>query len=456
MKAAATVGVLGGLVFGFASGAIAAAQHGIHEQFGASPFDISVVATALLVGALFGALGTTRLYGPLGARWAIAIAALIVLIGSIASATIPVGPLRLLIVSRLITGVGVGILTVAAPQYLSEMAPPRLRGALVSAYQLLVATGILVSYLVGLLFAGLDDGWRWMFLTTIVPAVALIVCLPFASDTPSRLLDCGRVADARGMLAATNPDADPEHALAVLRGEFDQEEPKYSELLAPNVRRALTIAVVMAAAQALTGITAIMYYAPTIFEISWGSRNESSAIIATVAIGAVNVAATAVAVKCVDRFGRRPLLIGGLSVMLSSALTLAVVGGSGGSGDTVGVITMAAVCAFVIGFELSLGPISWLLISEVFPARVRSPGISVGVATSWACNIIVALTFLVILDAIGAGWSFAIFAATTVATLAFVIRYVPETSGKTLEQISEQLSLASSGSHPAGGKGTTT
>lgn len=439
LKVSAATGVAGGLVFGFASGVIAAAQLGIQTQFETTTLGITFVTCALLVGALIGAILTNRLYEPIGPRASIILGGGVVLVGSIASGIVATDLLWLLILCRLVTGLGVGVLSVASPQYLSEMAPDHRRGALVSSYQVMISFGILLAYLVGLIFTGMPQGWRWMFAATIIPAFAVMALSLLGSDSPKFALSRGHEAAALTTLSAIKPDVDPDAALTELKRARDAPKSTLADLGSPAVRPALRVALVLAIAQVITGINAIMYYAPQIFKLT-GFTSDSSAVLATVSVGVVSVLSTVLAIPLVDRFGRRPLLIGGMTAMAAFAIVLAVVLIAGSSGAATSIISLIAIFGFVVGFGMSLGPLAWLLISEVFPAKVRSRGVSVAMAANWATNIFVSLIFLVMLGAIGAGWSFAIFGGLTLLALVFVAKEVPETKGRTLKEISEAMS----------------
>lgn len=443
IRLASAAGILGGLVFGFTSGVIAAAQLGVETQFHTTALGVTLVTCSLLVGALIGAVMTNRLYEPIGPRATLMIAAVLVIVGSIASALVGTDMLWALALARLIAGLGVGIASVASPQFLGEMVPSRVRGTLIGAYQLLIVVGILLAYLVGMVFTGSPDGWRAMFLAAVVPGVALFFVARAAADSPKFLLSRGDAQAARATLLAIEPELNPDTEVAALQAEHDAPTSTMADLLRPSARPALTIALVLAVTQIITGINAIMYFAPQIFKLT-GFGSDSSAVVATVAVGVVNVIATAAAVRCVDKFGRRPLLITGTSIMIVSSFVLAGVLIAGASGGIVGIISLICVFGFVIGFALSLGPIVWILIAEVFPADLRSRGISLAIALNWASNVVLSLIFLLMLGALGAGWSFAIFGAVTVLTLLFIVKKVPETKGRTLKQISDELAASAS------------
>ncbi len=439
----ATAGILGGLIFGYSSGIIAGAGGSIQRVFHTGALGLSLIATSLLVGGVLGAAISGPSSDRIGPRRHLAAGAILVALGSIASGLAAEDSIGMLCAYRFLVGVGVGMISVVSPTYVSEISKPATRGAMVSAFQLLIATGILISYLTGWALTDMADGWRLMFALGLIPAVAQLLVIAVGADTPSYLLKRGRDQQAAHIVDRLEGPSNAPTTLAALHAERDGDKAEWNELWRPSNRRVLTVALALAIGQIVTGINVFMYYAPQIFKLA-GFGSDSSALLATVIVGVVNVVATLIAVKYVDRFGRRPLLIIGLIGMAIGAGGLAITlsfdfSGINPSGGLAGLLSLAAVMVFVISFAMSMGPLVWVLISEIFPSNIRSKGASLAIVANWSVNVIVSLTILSLLTSVGAGVSFGLFAALSLALLLFVIKCVPETKGKTLQQISAEF-----------------
>lgn len=440
----AVVIMLAGLLFGYDQGVIAGALRGIKADFGIGTTVTEIITSWVTLGALVGALVAGFLADHYGRRTTILSAAGLFIVGATIEALAP-GP-AVLVVGRLVVGFGVGVASVAAPLYAAEMAPARVRGRFVSLYQLAITIGILIAYVVDELLAS-TDAWRAMLGVSAVPGVLLVFAMWPMPDSPRWLLKQGRRDEAVDALTKVQPDVDVEAALVLVEAsiEADQDQATWKELLAPSVRRPLTIAVGLAVFQQITGINAIIYYADTIFGAAGFATPAEQAAATTWAIGVVNVVATFIAVVYVDRFGRKPLLIAGLIGMSTS---LAVVGlgfhlleGSGdanGGESATSVMTLAGLIVFIASFAFSLGPVVWTVINEVFPSRVRGRGVSLATAANWGSAWLVSQFFLTLTDTIGQAGTFWLFSFFSVVALVWIARQVPETKGKTLEEI-EQL-----------------
>ncbi len=434
----ATAGILGGLIFGYSSGIIAGAGGSIQRVFHTGALGLSLITTSLLVGGVLGAAISGPSSDRIGPRHHLAAGAILVALGSIASGLAATDSIGMLCAYRFLVGVGVGMISVISPTYVSEISKPATRGAMVSAFQLLISAGILISYLTGWALTDMADGWRLMFALGLIPAVALLLVITVGADTPSYLLKRGRDPQAAHIVDRLEGPSNAPTTLAALHAERDGDKAEWNELWRPSNRRVLTVALALAIGQIVTGINVFMYYAPQIFKLA-GFGSDSSALLATVIVGVVNVVATLIAVKYVDRFGRRPLLIIGLIGMAIGAGVLAITLSINTSGDLPGLLSLAAVMVFVISFAMSMGPLVWVLISEIFPSNIRSKGASLALVANWSVNVIVSVTILSLLTSVGAGVSFGLFAALSLALLLFVIKCVPETKGKTLKQISAEF-----------------
>jgi SP family galactose:H+ symporter-like MFS transporter len=335
---------------------------------------------------------------------------------------------------RGLLGLAVGTVSMVAPMYVAEASPAARRGALVSLFQFGVTLGILLAYLVD--FAFTDSGaWRWMFALGCLPGFVLFGALWTLPESPRWLLLKGRDAEARAamvQLHAHPADIEAAETNAV------EENGRWSELFKAPVGLVLVMAGGLFLFQNLSGIDGILDYAPQIF-LSVGVYAQTGAILASVGLGAVNMLATVGAMFIVDRLGRRPLLIGGLTVM---TLSLAVLGALllrpeiSKEGE---MVTLACLALFVLAFAFSMGPLPYVLTSEVFPLRVRARGMSLATATSWLLNIVVAMTFLSLLKFAGTGATFLVYAGVCLVGLIFSWFMVPETRGRSLAQIEANL-----------------
>ncbi len=433
LRRSAVAGVLAGAVFGYAAGVIAAAGLQLTSQFNLSAAGMSIVASALLLGALVGASVVSRLERGFPTRALLAAAAMVAGSGALLSALVPAGAVDVLIATRVLIGFGVGIISVAAPRYLSETSPSAVRGSRVATFQLMICVGFLASYLSGLVFAG-SDGWRLMFALTAVPCVLLVALLSRAVNTPTDLYRSGRRDELSEVVAALEPDRDASAATDELVAGLNTPRLSWAEVVSTKRRRVLVLGLVFAVGQILTGINAIMYFAPQIFSDA-GFTSATAAIVATIIVGVVNVLATFVAIRYIDRFGRRPLLIVGLTIMVASGLTIALVSMTMGTGGAAGYITLVAVLMFVASFAMSMGPVTWVLIGELFPPEMRDKAMSLALSANWGTNLVLSLAFLPLMQIVGTGAVFAGFAVINFALLVFVLRKLPETRGLTLTEI---------------------
>ena len=431
----AAIAGLGGLLFGYDTGVIAGALLFITPDFNLTDFESGLVVSAVPIGAVGGAIFAGRLSDGYGRRAMILISAVVFAIGALASAAAPNG--EMLVFARLVVGLAIGVASAVAPVYISEVAPPDVRGRLVTFFQLAITIGILVAYLVGLAFEP-SEGWRWMLGLGAVPAVVLGVGMFRMPQSPRWLVMAGQEYKARAVLAKIRED-DPD-AIDAEIAEIEEgmvEEPGgWRELLHPVARAALVVGIGLAILQQLSGINTVIYYAPTIISYT-GVDSSAAAILAAVGVGIVNVGLTLVAIRLLDRAGRRPLLLGGTLVMAASLLVLAAIFHRGAGTTADSVLAVAALMLYVGAFAISLGPIFWLLNAEIYSQRVRSKAAAAGTMANWTFNFIVALTFLPLLDAIGNDKAFALYALICVATFIFCRQLVPETKGKHLEDIQE-------------------
>ncbi len=429
----AAIAGLGGLLFGYDTGVIASALLFIEPDFGLSSFGSGLVVAAVPIGAVAGAAFAGRLSDQYGRRILIIGSAIIFIVGALGSAV--ADSEAVLVVSRVVVGVAIGLASATAPVYISEVSPPDVRGRLVTFFQLAVTVGIVVAYGVGLAFEPSGD-WRWMLGLGAVPAVALMIGMLRMPQSPRWLVMVGRGYDARATLERIRVD-DP----AAIDAELDEiadsivtEPGSWRDLLEPVAKAALMVGVGLAILQQVSGINTVIYFAPTIVGYT-GIDSDSAAILASVAVGIVNVGMTLVAIRLLDRAGRRPLLLWGTALMALALSSLAIVFMTGASGDVGSVVAIGSLMLYVGAFAISLGPIFWLLNAELYPLKIRSKAASVGTMANWTFNFIVSLTFLLLIDGLGRSGAFFFYAAICVLTFFFCKALVPETKGKRLEDI---------------------
>jgi len=425
---------LGGLLFGYDTGVIASALLFIKPDFHLDSFEAGLVVSAVPFGAVAGAAMAGPLSDGKGRRGTILLSAIIFIVGALGSAAAP--GTAALVIARLVVGLAIGVASATAPVYISEVAPPDIRGRLVTFFQLSVTVGIVVAYLVGLAFNSSGD-WRWMLGLGAVPAVILGIGMLEMPQSPRWLVMAGKDYVARATLSRIRVD-DPaaiDKELAEIKESLAAERPGgWSDLLHPVVKAALFVGVGLAILQQVTGINTVIYYAPTIVQDA-GIGSSSASILAAVGVGVVNVGATVVALWALDRAGRRPLLIGGVSAMVVALITLGAAFLAGAGSTVESVVAIGSLGLYVAAFAISLGPIFWLMNAEIYPLSVRSKAAAVGTMANWAFNAIVSLTFLLLLDALGKTGAFWLYAAIGAFTVWFCWRFVPETKGKHLEDI---------------------
>ncbi|WP_082556704.1 sugar porter family MFS transporter [Modestobacter sp. Leaf380] len=435
-KASALTAV-GGILFGYDTGVIGGVLPNISDDFTLdTPFSQGTVVSILLIGAAVGALVAGRVADSLGRRKAIIATSLVFVVGLLLSIFAPT--FWVLLLSRFLIGVGVGSASFVVPVYIGEIAPPERRGALVSLNQLSVTMGILVSQLVAYFLAGSGD-WRISVGLALLPAVVLGLGMIREPESPAWLVRQGREDEAREVLRTLR---DSEEAISTeiddIRGTATEEEKGAKRsLLAAKLRPALILGVTLAVVQQITGVNTVIYFAPTVLENA--GLGSSAALLALIVVGLTNVLATIVAIKVIDRVGRRALLIWGMSGMTLGLAGLAVaflfdIAGAGA------VVTTIVLAFYVGSFAISLGPVVWLLISEIFPLAVRGRASSVATMANWVANFVVAVSYLSIISAIGETATFGIYAVVTVLSLVYVVKAVPETKGRSLSDIERELS----------------
>jgi sugar porter (SP) family MFS transporter len=433
----AAITALGGLLFGYDTGVVSGALLFLKDSFPhISSFDKELVTSLLLVGAAIGAIGAGRVADRIGRRPTILVTAAVFAVGVLCAAFSPV--FAFLLGARVVIGLAVGSASMVVPMYIGEAAPPKYRGALVSFNQLAITSGILVSYLADYGLASSRD-WRLMFGLATIPAVLLFVGMLTQAESPEWLVTHDREDDARRVLSRLRHAGNVDVELASMKEGARRQNVTVRELLSPRLRGALTLGVLLAVFQQVTGINTIIYYAPTL--LNNAGLGSSSALLANVVNGGINVSMTLLAIRLLDRVGRRTLLIGGTCGMAVALAVIAVtfqVGGSHLTG-TAAIVTIVFLFFYTGSFAIGLGPVFWLLISEIYPVRVRAPAMSVATFANWAANFVVTISFLTLLSAITDAGTFFLFTFLTLVAAVYFWRRVPETKGMRLEDIGAQI-----------------
>jgi sugar porter (SP) family MFS transporter len=423
------VAALGGLLFGFDTAIIAGATRFLKQRFALSSLGEGLAVSIVLIGCMAGAAIAGTVSDRLGRRRFMLISAVLFLISAIGCA-IPQNLAQFLIF-RFIGGLAIGSASIVSPLYISEVAPPRIRGALVSVNQLAIVTGILLSYFASWALVGAGAAnWRWMFATGAIPAVIFFAFVLGVPESPRWLIKQGREEEARVILDRLNGPQIAAAELLSIRAALATERGSIRELFRPGLRKALGIGVFLAVFQQITGINAVIYYAPRFFEAAGLAR--ASAIFQSAIIGVVNVLFTLVAIALVDKLGRKPLLLTGSAGMGVSFLLLgAAFKFQLFSGGLVLVFTLL----YVAFFAMTLGPIVWVVIAEIFPTRVRGRAMAIATVALWLADFVVSLTFPVIADTLKESFAFWLYAGMCAINFVVIAKVLPETKGKSLEEI---------------------
>jgi SP family galactose:H+ symporter-like MFS transporter len=449
----AVVVMLAGLLFGYDQGIIAGALAGIEDDFHPSTLVVEIITSWVTLGALAGALVAGTLADELGRRRTVILAAALFAAGAVIEAAAPGS--WILLIGRLVVGFGVGVASVAAPLYASEMAPARLRGTFVSTYQLAITFGIFIAF-IGTEWLAANHSWRLLLGLSIVPGILLLIAMLPLPDSSVWYVKVGRREQAAKTFHEVRPDEDVDEELRSITQSLGTKQVSWGEVFSRTWRYPLALGVGLAILQQLTGINGVIYYADKIFAAAGFQTPHQQMAATTWSIGAVNVVLTFVAVAFVDRLGRRPLLLWGLVGM---GVSLLVMGASfqGLADVTVdsatpdnhpintAIILLVAMVVFIGSFAFSLGPVVWTVINEIYPSTVRGRGVAVATAANWGAAWLVAQFFLTLTDWIGEVGAFYLFAGMCVVSFAFVWFLLPETKGKTLHQIQQMWLQRASG-----------
>jgi sugar porter (SP) family MFS transporter len=433
------IAAIGGLLFGYDTGVISGALLYIKKDLHAGTFEQQAIVAVLLLGAMLGALASGYLADKISRKWTKVISGCIYVIGALGCA-LSINA-EMLIGFRFLLGISVGTASFVAPLYISEVAPPKVRGGLVSFNQLAIVSGILLAYIVNFAFKDFSNEWRWMLGVAAIPGVALAVGMLTVPHTPRWLMLSGQQDRARKVLERLregDEDADIDTEVKEIEEANEKERgATVKSLLRPALRPIFAVGIVLAIAQQFVGVNTVIYYAPTI--LSDTGMNNGAALAATILVGVTNLVFTIVAVLLLDRVGRRALLITGTVGLLLGLLILGVYFTSSTLQNDYGWLALVGLVVFIAAFAIGLGPVFWLMISEIFPVGVRSKAMSVCTIANWGANFLVAQTFLTLSGAISRQGVFFLYAGLAVLSIIFFSLRVPETKGRSLEDIQADL-----------------
>ena len=423
----AMVASLGGLLFGYDTAVINGAIVFIKQQFALSDSQTEIAASSLLLGCVVGASVAAFTSDRFGRKRVLLGAAALFTISSIGAA-LPRDLIQFA-VARLLGGVAIGIASTLSPLYIAEISPARNRGLLVCLNQLAIVTGILLSYSVNYLLTGAGPtNWRWMFASAALPSAGFLLTLLFIPESPRWLMQKGREQEAEHFLAQIVGPQAAAAEIADIRAAISEES---GDLLDPTFRKALIVAILIALFSQFTGINTIIYYGSIVFLEHVPHQTASSALWANVVIGAINFAATIVGMFLIDRSGRKPLL---MSAFAGMALSLVAVSAAIHF-QAAGAIVLIFVLTYVACFAVGVGTGTWVVMSEICPTRVRGRAMSVATVCLWCGTLLVTLTFLSLVNLFTASGAFLLYATVSIAAFLFVWRTLPETKGRTLEEI---------------------
>ena len=428
---------LAGLLFGLDMGVIAGALPFLAQEFGLSSHQQEMVVSVMMLGASLGALCSGPLCTRIGRKKTLLIGAALFVAGSIGCAFAP--DLQILIVSRFLLGAAVGVASFVAPLYLSEIAPEHIRGSMISLYQLMITIGILAAFLSDTAFSQ-SGNWRWMLGIITFPALVLFGGVLTLPESPRWLMMKNKSELAeKVLLLLRSTKAEAHIELEAIRQSVQMKQRGWQLFRAnSNFRRSTCLGVLLQFMQQFTGMTVIMYYAPKIFAIA-GFASTQQQMWGTVIAGLTNVLATFIAIGLVDRWGRKPILKLGFSVMAICMTLMGWMFFTGISSLTQQYVAVTLLLIFIVGFAMSAGPLIWVLCSEIQPLAGRDFGVTCSTMANWIANMIIGATFLTLIDTIGSAGTFWLYAALNVVCIVLTLFFVPETKNISLENIEKNL-----------------
>ncbi len=429
------IAAISGFLFGFDTAVINGVLFFLRHQFALNDVQTEVAASSLLLGCLLGAAGASLIGDRIGRRKSLIFAALLFAISTLGAAL--ANSILLFSIGRLIGGLAIGLASVLTPVYIAEIAPARNRGTLVSMNQLAIVVGIVASYIVSWKLAFLGDvSWRWMLGVAAIPSLAFLFGLLVIPESPRWLIGHGQREKGEKVLTRIFGAQEASSQVRLVEAAASEEEGSWHEVFAKPMRKRLFVALTLAVLCQVTGINTVLYYGSIIISEHFPGQRADTAFLANVVVGITNLVFTFIALFFLDRWGRRTMLLtatGGMG--LSLTVLVAALHFPGVSP----MLMLACVICYVASFAFGMGPIVWIVISEIFPNKIRGRAASIATSTLWTSTLIVTFTFLSLVKIFGLAGTFAIYASLCAVCFVFTWKYIPETHGKTLEQIQQEL-----------------
>jgi SP family sugar:H+ symporter-like MFS transporter len=446
------VATIGGLLFGYDSGAVNGTQQGLTEEFGLTSAGLGFTVGSLLLGCAAGAFFAGRLADVIGRRTVMILAAMLFVVGALVQGWTDVH--LLFLIARFSGGMAVGAASVLSPLYISEVAPANIRGRLSTVQQVMIITGLTAAFLVNYFLAQSAGGslgdvagisaWRWMYLAQAAPAVVFLVCLFFIPESPRYLVSKGRSEEARKVLTSLFGPAEADRKVGEIEASFSKDHrPSFRDVAAPGTvfRPIVWAGIMLATFQQFVGINIIFYYGETLWRLA--GISEEVALERNIISGVVSIAAVLAALAVIDKIGRKPLLLigsAGMAVTLG-AMTWAFSGAATDAagnlvlGETAGYTALVAANLYVIFFNFSWGPVMWVMLGEMFPNQMRGSALAVAGLAQWGANYLVVQSFPAMADGIGLAGTYALYTASAVISIFLVRSFIQETKGKELEEM---------------------
>jgi SP family arabinose:H+ symporter-like MFS transporter len=429
-----TIVAISGFLLGFNTAVISGVLVFLRREFALSNAATEVATSALLLGCLLGAAGASLIGDRFGRRKSLLFTAAIFAASTMVTAL--ANSMTVFSLGRLAGGLAIGLSSVLTPVYITEIAPARNRGTLVSMNQMALVVGILIAYLVNWRLAGLgNSSWRWMLGVAVIPALALFFGLLGVPESPRWLISHDQQDKGRKVLARLFGPAEADAQLNLVEQAAGGEQGSWREVFAPSMRRPLVIALGLAILCQITGVNAVLYYGSILISEHFRGQTTNTALLASVTIGSANLISTLIAMRFLDRWGRRPMLLTATGGMAISLLILVF---AFQVPNVSTLLVLGSIISYTSFFAFGMGPVPWVVISEIFPNKIRGRAASVATSALWSGTLLVTFTFLSLIRALGVSGTFAIFAALSAFSFVFVWWIVPETRGKTLEEIQQQ------------------
>ncbi len=428
------ISALGGLLFGFDISVISGAIPFLKPVFNLSGSSLGWAVSSALIGCIFGPFIAGRPSDRFGRRNMLVLCAVFLGVSAVGSGLAQ--SLTSFFIYRFIGGLGVGMASTLSPVYIAEVSPADIRGKFVSLNQLTIVIGILIAYFTNYLLAGIGpNNWRWMFASEVFPAIIFLVALFFVPESPRWLYKKKRDEEAFGVLKRIAGTGYAEKVSREIRRTLtDETKGSFRELLRPGLRFVVVIGIILAILQQWCGINVIFFYAPVIFQKT--GIGISSSLFQTIIIGVVNLVFTIVAMRLIDKVGRKRLLLIGSAGMV---ITYLLIGACFWFNFLHGIQVLVLVLLTIAFYAISLAPVVWVLISEIYPNRIRGEAMSVATFFLWVASFVLTLTFPILQKNVGESFTFWLYAGICLLGWVFVWRFVPETKGRSLEELEEEL-----------------